>query len=237
MFHVKHVMGDLAMLPEIEEIFEKYEAFVQQMDGVFKSVQEQFADCVKCKVGCADCCHALFDLSLIEALYINKNFLEKLEETSRQGIVEAANKTDRHIYKLKKNAFKSVESGEKTEAQVLLEMAAERVRCPLLNEQDKCELYHQRPVTCRVYGIPTSIDGRGHTCGLSDFKEGESYPTVNLDIVHQRLHQLSQELVVALRSKHIKMGEVLMPLSMALLTVFDDEYLGVPTPDNNSETQ
>ncbi|WP_269434709.1 hypothetical protein [Desulfosarcina alkanivorans] len=30
-----------------------------------------------------------------------------------------------------------------------------------------------------------------------------------------------------LESKHAKMGDVLMPLSMALITVFDDDYLGI----------
>jgi hypothetical protein len=43
-----------------------------------------------------------------------------------------------------------------------------------------------------------------------------------------KLHELSQEIVtVVLKSKHVKMGDVLMPLSMALLTVFDEAYLGI----------
>jgi len=114
-------------------------------------------------------------------------------------------------------------------------MAAERVRCPLLNEENKCDLYAYRPVTCRLYGIPTAIGGRGHTCGLSGFQEGVSYPTVNLDSVHAKLRELSQEIVDALRSTHVKMGDVLMPLSMALLTVFDEEYLGAPSKQNQTK--
>jgi hypothetical protein len=62
---------------------------------------------------------------------------------------------------------------------------------------------------------------------LSGFKEGDSYPTVNLDAIHAKLHALSQEIVAVLRSRHVKMGDVLMPLSMALLTVFDEAYLGI----------
>ena len=219
------------MLPEIESIFRKYEELVEQIDGVFHSVGEQYEDCVKCKLGCSDCCHALFDLSLVEAMYVNRHFLDKIGDDRKTEIFEDANKADRRVYQLKKKAFKAVESGEKSEEQVLLEMAAERVRCPLLNKEDKCELYDHRPITCRLYGIPTSINGRGHTCGLSGFKEGESYPTVNLDQVHKRLYQLSNELVAAIRSTHVRMGEVLMPLSMALLTVFDDEYLGIRKSD------
>jgi Fe-S-cluster containining protein len=224
------------MIPEVDEVFNKYEAFVKQLDGVFEQVRQQFPDCVKCELACSDCCHALFDLSLIEALYINRKFLAEMVEQGKAAILEKANETDRTTYRLKRKAYKSVEAGEKTEDQVLFEMAAERIRCPLLNDQDQCDMYDFRPVTCRLYGIPTSISGKGHTCGLSAFEEGTAYPTVNLDSVHAKLHELSQELVQVLESKHIKMGEVLMPLSMALLTVFDETYLGLQT-EKESDTK
>ena len=220
------------MLAALETVFQKYEALVEQIDQVFDQVRQQYPDCVKCKLECADCCHALFDLSLVEALYLNRKFISETLDKKRDAITEEANRTDRKVYQLKRKAFKSVEAGQKTEEQVLLEMAAERVRCPLLNEENKCELYAYRPVTCRLYGIPTAIGGRGHTCGLSDFKEGVSYPTVNLDSVNAKLRELSQEVVTLLRSQHVKMGDVLMPLSMALLTVFDEEYMGVPSKED-----
>lgn len=223
------------MIPILDDIFSKYEALVQQIDGVFEDVREKYPDCVKCQLECADCCHALFDLSLIEALYINRKFIETVLEQRKAEILESANKVDRQLYQLKKKAFKAVELSEKTEEQVLFEMAAERIRCPLLNTDNQCDLYDFRPITCRLYGIPTSISGRGHTCGLSGFKEGESYPTVNLDAVHAKLREFSHEVVVTLKSKHVKMGDVLMPLSMALLTVFDEAYLGLAKDQAESE--
>jgi Fe-S-cluster containining protein len=164
------------MIAELEPIFKKYETLVKQVDEVFEKVCSDYPDCVKCKQACADCCHALFDLSLVEALYINHKFHENLGD-KKGKILETANRTDRKLHQLKRKMFKAVESGQKTEELVLLEMAAERSRCPLLNEENRCDLYAFRPVTCRLYGIPTSINGRGHTCGLSGFKEGVSYPT------------------------------------------------------------
>ena len=223
------------MISVIEPVFKKYEALVGQIDQVFEDVRQQHPEAVKCKLECADCCHALFDLSLVEALYVNRKFIEEALEERRAAILEEANRSDRKIYQLKRKAFKAVEAGEKTEEQVLLEMAAERVRCPLLNDENKCDLYAYRPVTCRLYGIPTAIGGRGHTCGLSGFKEGVSYPTVNLDAVHAKLRELSQEIVVLLQSTHVKMGDVLMPLSMALLTVFDETYMGIPSKQDEEK--
>jgi Fe-S-cluster containining protein len=223
------------MVEGLDAIFEKYERFVRQLDEVFEGVRENYPQLVKCKLECSDCCHALFDLTLIEALYMNKHFIDEVTSGRKEEILKTANKIDRTLYQLKRKAYRAVESGEKTEEQVLLEMAAERVRCPLLNQENRCELYDFRPATCRLYGIPTSISGRGHTCGLSGFAEGESYPTVNLDAVHSKLHDFSQEVVETLRSKHVKMGGVLMPLSMALLTVFDASFLGLKNDTDSSE--
>lgn len=223
------------MVPELDGVFRKYEALVKQVDGIFERVQQQYPDCVKCKLECSDCCHALFDLTLVEALYINWHFLENVGDKRRDEILEDANKADRKIYQLKRKAFKSVEAGEKTEEQVLLEMAAERVRCPLLNKKKTCDLYMFRPVTCRLYGIPTSIAGSGHTCGLSGFTEGESYPTVNMDSLYAKLHELSAEVVSVLQSTHDKMDVLLMPVSMALLTVFDASYLGIKVDGKKPE--
>jgi len=106
-------------------------------------------------------------------------------------------------------------------------MAEERVRCPLLNDDDMCDLYEYRPITCRLYGIPISIGGASHTCGLSAFAEGKQYPTVNLEKIQNKLYEISVELVKEIKSRHVKLADVIVPLSMALLTIYDEEYLGI----------
>ena len=116
-----------------------------------------------------------------------------------------------------------------------MEMALERVRCPLLNKDEKCDLYEHRPITCRFYGLPTSIGGISHTCGQSGFVEGEKYPTVKLDIIHNKLYDISNEFVKEIKSKYVKMADILVPLSMALLTDYNEEYLGLK--DENSENK
>jgi len=194
---------------------------------VFNKVKKQYAECVTCHTGCADCCHALFDLTLIEALYINRRFQETLSEDQREPLLEKANHADRRIYKLKRQAYKALKEGRRDEAQVLEEMAEHKVRCPLLNDEDLCDLYNFRPITCRFYGIPTAINGKAHTCGLSRFQPGEPYPTVHLEKIQQRLYDLSARLVSEINSKYPKLSELLVPLSMALLTSYDEAYLGI----------
>ena len=211
---------------DLAPYFERYEALVEKSDIAFERVRDAYADCVKCKEKCADCCYALFDLTLIEALYLNHKFNEKFKGSQKVALLEKANRADRRIHKLKRKAFKDFEAG-KSEADILTEMALERVRCPLLNEKDLCDLYDFRPLTCRFYGIPTAIGGRGHTCGISGFKEGEQYPTVNLDVVHSQLQQISAELIRDIESRNVKLADLLVPLSMALISDYDDVYLGI----------
>ncbi len=206
--------------------FEKYEELVAAAEDAFNRVKNEYPDCVKCGVGCADCCHALFDLTLIEALYINHKFKATYQGEKQESLLERASRSDRKVYKIKKKAHNLLKEGCPDE-EILERIAAETVRCALLNDKDLCDLYEFRPITCRLYGVPTAIGGKGHTCGLSGFSQGEAYPTANLDRIQSALMTLSNALVGDLKSRYSTLGEILVPLSMALLTNYNDEYLGL----------
>ncbi|MBF0227140.1 MAG: YkgJ family cysteine cluster protein [Desulfobacterales bacterium] len=210
----------------LEPFFQKYEDLQSKVDGIFAKVQKDFPGCSKCAVECSDCCYALFDLSLIEAMYINQKFNETIKGDKKIELIEKANKADRLVYKLKKQAYKEKMEG-RSEDEIIVKMALERIKCPLLNNEQKCDLYEFRPITCRIYGIPLSIQGRAHTCGISAFEEGISYPTANMDIIHQQLYAISQEFSQSIKTKYSQLGDLLVPLSMALLTVYDEEYFGI----------
>lgn len=216
---------------DLTHFFKKYETLSETANLVFARVKKENPDCVKCRNGCADCCYALFDLTLIEALYMNNQFNKKFQGKEKAELLERTNKTDRETYRIKKKAYNELKTG-KQEEQILMEIAQKRVRCPLLNNQEMCDLYAHRPITCKLYGIPTSINGIGHTCGISGFVEGKQYPTVNLDTIQKKLYGISAELVKAIQSKYFKMADMLVPLSMAILTDYDDDYLGIVKEDN-----
>ena len=214
------------MILKFKPFFEKYEQIVTIVDTTFDKILNNYHNEVKCHIGCSDCCHALFDITLIEALYLNQYFNDKFKGEQREKLIELANKADRTVYKLKKDAFNELKSG-KSEYEILRNLGNERIRCPLLNEKNQCELYERRPLTCRVYGIPTAIGGRGHTCGISGFDPGVSYPTVNMDALYGKLIDLSNEMINTLDTKNKRMGDMLIPVSMALITEFDKDYMGI----------
>lgn len=221
---------------DFEPFFKEYETLVKQVEDAFAKVKAEFESCVKCKVGCSDCCNAVFDLTIIEAIYIKSKFDAKFKGDAQERILERANKADRQAYKLKRQAYKDHQEG-KPESVILEEMAAARIRCPLLNEDELCDLYEARPITCRLYGIPTRIGDKARTCTLSGFEPGKAYPTVKLDQIHQRLSLISFNLAQSIQTRFPQLAEMLVPLSMALLTEYSEEYLGVRTQKKDEKDE
>ncbi len=213
------------MALDFTEYFERYEAVVSEVDAVFTKFETEMSDLVKCGKGCSDCCHALFDITLAEAIYINHKFNEKFSGIERSVIMERADQADRQIHKLKRKVYKASQAGQPA-AEILMEVSKARVRCPMLGDDDLCAIYENRPITCRLYGVPTSIAGEAHTCNKTGFKGGEKYPTVNMDIVIDKLIAIGHDLQKGVGSSYNALGDMLVPLSMALVTDFDENYLG-----------
>lgn len=177
---------------------------MSEVDSVFKRVQTTHGDFVRCRVNCTDCCHAVFELFPIEAVYLHQHFNQCLKRNERREILRRAEKSFLEMVKIKE-----APRDGKSE---LLQIAEARIRCPLLSGEGRCFLYEYRPITCRLYGIPTAIRGVGHTCPKSGFEKGVIYPTVNLDLIHERLFALSVELM----GPSGEAARKLVPVSLAL---------------------
>ena len=140
--------------------------------------------------------------------------------------MQRADQADRQIHKLKRKVYKMTQEGRPAQ-EVLLEVSKARVRCPMLGDDNLCAMYEHRPITCRLYGVPTSIGGEAHTCNQAGFKGGEKYPTVNMDIILDRLIAIGKDLGKGVDSRYKDLGDMLLPLSMAIVTEYNEQYLGV----------
>lgn len=219
------ISGD-RMRPELEDIFAKYEQIRAEADGLFHHVSGRYPDCAICHKGCSDCCHAVFDLSLVEALYLNDAFKRKFPHgPERSKIMEHASDIDRKLTKIKRELYHSEKRGDTPDA-IMDKASSMRMPCPLLDEKNQCVLYDARPITCRLYGIPLVIGEKSHVCGFSGFDAGKQYPAVQLGKIQERLEALSREIAERLGSR-FELDEVYVPVSMALLTRYDDAYLGI----------
>lgn len=157
---------------------------VQELaDQVFAKVAAEHPDAVACKQGCDDCCHAMFDITPVEALGIARAFMD-LPRNYRREILRRGEKAAKIFDEA------SVWAMGMTEEERNKHFSKTRVPCPLL-DAGKCALYAARPITCRLYGIPVEAGGRARTCPKARFEVGGTYPTVHYDKLIQQLNLLS----------------------------------------------
>lgn len=174
-------------------MFSKLRHLYDFIEQTVKKICSRHPQEVQCKQGCADCCHAMFDISLIEACYLAQHLQENKEilNSCQEGATEA------------QEQFTTLRQEDADPAQA-------RIRCPLLGEDDSCRCYQHRPINCRTYGTPTIIHGQGHVCGLSGFKKGGKYPTVNLKPIHESLYNYSEEIAPGHGQQRFTIAQVIL---------------------------
>lgn len=177
-------------MKKLAQLFRSYEFLVDKADAAFQRMEKEHAACIKCEQRCSDCCHAVFGLFFIEAAYLKQQF-DQLGKEEIKAATLRCNKTERDLMRLEK----MLQTHENDPNMQAYTMARERIRCPLLDENEDCILYPYRPITCRVYGIPTKIQGKARVCGKAEFRAGENYPVFDLDGIYRDLYILSKELL------------------------------------------
>ena len=204
-----------------EKYFDAYRVLVREADLAFERVKEQYGDLVRCKQGCNDCCFAVFEMHPVEAVLIARSFATLLKRKERREIIRRAEKARDRLRAMEEKFAR--ESGTPESQERMLAISRERLECPL-HFKGGCVLYGHRPITCRVYGVPTAIRGKGATCGRSGFEPGARYPTVNLDIVDRRLQEISRAMLAEVAGIDIEDRRLLVSMGEALTEELDERY-------------
>ena len=199
------------------QLIHSYEFLADEADSAFHRMEKEHGTCIKCERYCSDCCHAVFGLFIIEAAYLKQHF-DQLDHKEIKEALLRCNDTDRALKRLEIK-LQTNEGDAQMQAYIL---ARERIRCPLLDDKEECILYPYRPITCRVYGIPTKIHGKARVCGKAGFNKSESYPVFDLDGVYSDLFKLSKELLESEETGDPEKASLLISVSKAISTTFED---------------
>ena len=196
---------------QTKDLFDHYKRLARRADEAFGKVRKAYPSCVNCRPHCSDCCHAVFGVFPIEAEVLRRRF-DALPKKTRRLALLRADSAERELRKIEIRMRMS-EDDPQLKAMVL---AKTRVSCPLLSETQECILYPHRPITCRVYGIPTAIEGKGHVCGKGAFEKGNTYPTFDLDAAYGALYKLSLEYVKRTGTDDPEAASLLLSVSRAI---------------------
>ena len=177
-------------MKKTNDLFRSYEGVADKAEAAFQEMQKTHGACIKCEPHCSDCCHAVFGLFLIEAGYLKEHF-DQLSDEEKKAALLRCEQAEKSLERLQ-NMLREHEGDPQMQAYI---MSRERIPCPLLGENQECILYLHRPITCRVYGIPTKVQGKARVCWKADFKKDERYPVFDLDAAYRELYILSTELL------------------------------------------
>jgi Fe-S-cluster containining protein len=204
-------------MKKTNDLFQSYELLVDKAEAAFKEMKEGHVSCIKCEPHCSDCCHAIFGLFLIEAGYLKEHF-DRLADEEKRAALLRCERAQESLERLQ-NMLRAHEGDPQMQAYI---MSRERIPCPLLNEQQDCILYSHRPITCRVYGIPTKIQGKARVCWKAEFKKDERYPVFDLDGVYRDLYLLTTELLKSAGRDDPEKASLLISVSKAITTSLED---------------
>jgi len=149
----------------MNDILNQYGTLLEEVDQWFEACVARHPDAIACHHGCSECCRGLFDITLLDALYLKKGF-DLLPAAVQQAVqVKAAGRLD----------YLTTHWPDFTRPWLLNHIPEEQwdtmmpeedeTPCPLLSDQGACLVYAHRPMTCRLNGIPM-IDTNGE--GLFD---------------------------------------------------------------------
>jgi len=210
-------------MKKTNDLFRSYELLVDKVEAAFQEMQKEHGSCIKCEPHCSDCCHAVFGLFLIEAGYLKEHF-DKLGAEEKKAALVRCEQAEKSLERLQ-NMLREHEGDPQMQAYI---MSRERIPCPLLNENQECVLYLHRPITCRVYGIPTKVQGKARVCWKAGFRKDERYPVFDLDGVYRELYFLSTELLKA-AGEDTEKASLLISVSKAITTPLQDLLRQKPT--------
>jgi len=198
------------------DLLKTYEGLADRAEAAFQDMQKEHGSCIPCAPHCSDCCHAVFGLFLIEAGYVKEHFDELTDEKKRAALLRCE-QAEKSLERLQ-TMLREHEGDPRMQAYI---MSREKIPCPLLNEDQECVLYLHRPITCRVYGIPTKVQGKARVCWKATFRKDERYPFFDLDGVYRELYSLSTEMLKA-AGEDTEKASLLISVSKAITTPLKD---------------
>jgi len=132
----------------------RYGELLGEVDTWFRRCLELHPDLIACRNGCSECCRGLFDITLLDALYLRRGF-DKLPGQLKKEIVRAASLRLELLSHVNPTfsapwLLNGIPEGDWD----ALMPEDDETPCLLLSESGECLIYDYRPMTCRLNGIP-----------------------------------------------------------------------------------
>ncbi|MGI8772156.1 MAG: YkgJ family cysteine cluster protein [Acidobacteriaceae bacterium] len=139
--------------------------FVQIVQHALEDATARSGEWLKCRPGCAQCCHGVFAINQLDAERLRLGLAE-LARSDPDRARRILSRAEDAVERLSAEFPGDVASGRLAEddaSVAAFEHFANHEPCPVLDPlHGTCDLYAWRPMTCRIFGPPVrSEDGLG----------------------------------------------------------------------------
>lgn len=138
----------------MDEILKRNEELLARVDAWFARCIENHPEKIACQSGCSACCRSTFDITLWDAFYLKLGFNALPEETRQRVLVKCRERLALMREQWPEFDHPFVLNYRDEEEWELLMPDEDETPCVLLGEDGRCLVYHNRPMTCRLHGIP-----------------------------------------------------------------------------------
>ncbi len=144
----------------MNKLLDRYGELLHEVDIWFRECALRYPQQIACHAGCSSCCRGLFDITLLDAVFLKHGF-DLLSEPLRRKIFRVARE---RLNALTRQFPAFVEpwilNGIPEPEWDEMMPEEDETPCPLLSGSGECLVYDFRPMTCRLNGIPL-IDESG----------------------------------------------------------------------------
>jgi len=123
----------------IESFNKRHSEIIDLVQKEFDRNTDKYGNKIKCCKGCSQCCHQIFNITLIDEFVITK-FVTKLHDEKRSLL---KNKAKNYLASVNITKDKSGDFSKKS-----------GIPCPALGDKGECTIYDGRPLICRRFGPP-----------------------------------------------------------------------------------
>lgn len=135
-------------------LLDRYGELLGEVDAWFQRCLELHPDLIACRNGCSECCRGLFDITLLDAMYLKRGF-DRLPEPLRDELARAASGRLELLTHVNPDFVEPwLLNGIPEDDWDALMPEEDEIPCLLLAENGGCLIYDHRPMTCRLNGIP-----------------------------------------------------------------------------------
>jgi len=138
----------------MERSVQNYRELLQQIDRWFARSMASYPEQIACRSGCSSCCRSLFDITMLDAYVLRLGF-DRLPAQTRELVLEKC-RARLDLMRQQWPGFQHpfVLNSLPEEDWEMLMPDDDETPCVLLDQNGRCLVYENRPMTCRLHGLP-----------------------------------------------------------------------------------